>query len=72
MGTMNEAALDLKKCKAQVLNYAAAEFCKLKKQAADVGLTKVTPGTYDNIMTDAQEKYLIPEGITLNKRTVEL
>ena len=70
-GTMNEVALNLKKFKAQALNYADAEFCKLKKQAADIGLTKVTCGTYDNVMRDAQEKYLIPESITLNKRTVE-
>ena len=59
---MNEAALDLKKCKAQALNYAAA----------DVGLTKVTHGIYDNAMTDAQEKYSIPESVTFNKKTVEL
>ena len=51
-GTTNEKIDDLKKCKAQTLNYAAVQFDRLKTEAMEVGAAQVPRNEYTEIMSN--------------------
>ena len=64
---MDEAMVDLKKWKAQALNYATVEFDKLKPQSNSMGSARVAKNAYSKILEMAQKKFDIPENQPLNK-----